>query len=979
MLALNGNAIAGSVDGGVAIGTNAIGIGNGANANSPVTGAVAIAVGNGAVAFGRDTVSGGYLALGEGATVNNARGGGLAIGRASATGIGAIAVGFAGSFNAQTRASAVDSMAIGNGSTASAQGAFALGVATSATNTYATALGANATASGVDSFANGRNAFAVSTDTVAIGRAAVAGATTVGTGAVAIGGTSNATGLNAVALGLAGSASAQGAVALGGQTSAAHANAVALGTGSITADAVGTASATIAGATYAYAGAIPGSTVSVGTSTAQRTLTNVAAGRVVSTSTDAVNGSQLFAAQQAIGVVDARAAALGGTVATGLGGGAAYSSATGVLTSPTYVIGGTSFNSVGAALGNLDGRVATNATNFSTLNTQLNAGTIGIVQQNPGSRVITVGQDSDGARVSLAGTGGNRVLAGLAPGTLAIGSDEAVNGAQLFETNQNVASLTTTVNAVTGGAGVKYFHSNSMAPDALAGGVDSVAVGPSSSASASSAVAIGNSAQANEANSVALGAGSITQAAAGTASTTLAGVNYNYAGSVPIGVVSVGTFGEERTVTNVAAGRVLATSTDAINGSQLFAVHQAVGVLDMRSAMLGGGIAASLGGAAVYDAVTGTLTPPGYAVGGLVVDSVGAALGNLDNRVSGNSTAIVTLSNQVNGAGLGLVQQDIGTRSINVATGTDGARVNFAGTSGDRVLAGVSAGTLAADSNEAVNGAQLYETNQGLAAVANSMAAISGGAGIKYFHNNSTGPDASATGNESISIGASSAAEDANSVAIGTAAHASGDSSIALGAGAEASAADSIAIGAQSVADRANSVSVGSTGAERVVANVAAGSRDTDAANVAQVRAVQTGAVQYDRNTDGSINPTSLTLNPGGSATVIHNVGSGVAPNDAVNVAQLDAMGRDIRGDVWEARREARGGNASAMAMVGMPQAYVPGRSMLAMGLGGYQGEVGIAVGLSGITQDGRWVYKAQMSGNTTHDVGLAVGAGIQW
>ena len=67
------------------------------------------------------------------------------------------------------------------------------------------------------------------------------------------------------------------------------------------------------------------------------------------------------------------------------------------------------------------------------------------------------------------------------------------------------------------------------------------------------------------------------------------------------------------------------------------------------------------------------------------------------------------------------------------------------------------------------------------------------------------------------------------------------------------------------------------------------------------------------------------------------------------------------------------------MAMAGLPQAYLPGKSMLAVGFGGYQGEYGMAVGLSGITENGRWVYKAQATGNTTRDWGFSVGAGIQW
>jgi autotransporter adhesin len=77
--------------------------------------------------------------------------------------------------------------------------------------------------------------------------------------------------------------------------------------------------------------------------------------------------------------------------------------------------------------------------------------------------------------------------------------------------------------------------------------------------------------------------------------------------------------------------------------------------------------------------------------------------------------------------------------------------------------------------------------------------------------------------------------------------------------------------------------------------------------------------------------------------------------------------------------RGYRGATSSAMAMAGLPQAYLPGKSMLAVAAGGYQGEYGMAVGYSGISDNGQWVYKGQLSGNTTRDWGFSVGGGILW
>ncbi|MFP3813148.1 hypothetical protein SB660_19265, partial [Bacillus sp. SIMBA_005] len=105
---------------------------------------------------------------------------------------------------------------------------------------------------------------------------------------------------------------------------------------------------------YAYAGTAPASTVSIGTSGNERTLTNLAAGRVSTTSTDAINGSQLNASNLAVTAVDGAVDTLGAGVASSFGGGAAYDPATGTLTAPSYSIGGTTYNNVGAALGGVD-------------------------------------------------------------------------------------------------------------------------------------------------------------------------------------------------------------------------------------------------------------------------------------------------------------------------------------------------------------------------------------------------------------------------------------------------------------------------------------------------------------------------------------------------------------------------------------------------------------------------------------------------
>ncbi len=233
--------------------------------------------------------------------------------------------------------------------------------------------------------------------------------------------------------------------------------------------------------------------------------------------------------------------------------------------------------------------------------------------------------------------------------------------------------------------------------------------------------------------------------------------------------------------------------------------------------------------------------------------------------------------------------------------------------------------------------------------------------GETYVAPVASGSNATAGGNGAVASGA-------NGVAIGNQAVASGTGSTALGQGATASAADSTAIGHGATAGHGNSVALGAGSATTVGAQAS-----YNAAYVGNSRST------------GEVNVGGRTVS---------GVAPGVAGTDAVNVNQLNAGvnhaltaanqytdGRiaQVEEDMWTINRGYRGATASAMAMAGLPQAYLPGKSMLSASFGGYQSEYGMAVGLSGITDNGRWVYRAQASGNTASEWGFSVGAGIQW
>ena len=292
---------------------------------------------------------------------------------------------------------------------------------------------------------------------------------------------------------------------------------------------------------------------------------------------------------------------------------------------------------------------------------------------------------------------------------------------------------------------------------------------------------------------------------------------------------------------------------------------------------------------------------------------------------------------------------------------------------------------------------------------------------------NSTLSNSGATGANAIAIGPNAVASAADGVAIGARAGALGAQGVALGAGSSVTQAGGVALGAASVADTAAgvagyvpptatdaqriaigattgtlaAVSVGNaaTGQYRQITGVAAGAADSDAVNVSQLRAVQgtvagidQSTVHYDTNADGTVNYNSVTMG-GSNATgpvAVRNVAPGVAGTDAVNVNQLtagvassarytDARVNQLQANLGNVAKEASAGTAGAMAMANLPQAYLPGKSMVAVGIASYDGQGALAVGVSRLSENAQWVVKFSGTANSRGKVGVAAGAGFHW
>ena len=111
----------------------------------------------------------------------------------------------------------------------------------------------------------------------------------------------------------------------------------------------------------------------------------------------------------------------------------------------------------------------------------------------------------------------------------------------------------------------------------------------------------------------------------------------------------------------------------------------------------------------------------------------------------------------------------------------------------------------------------------------------------------------------------------------------------------------------------------------------------------------------------------------------ISNVAKGVADTDAVNVSQLKQSIGDVHKRINKVGKEARGGIAGANAAAGLPQVYIPGKSMVAASAGTFKGESAVAVGYSRSSDNGKVIFKLQGNANTQGDVGGSVGVGYQW
>ncbi|MFX1803437.1 YadA-like family protein [Paraburkholderia sp. A1BS-2L] len=678
-------------------------------------------------------------------------------------------------------------------------------------------------------------------------------------------------------------------------------------------------------------------------------IVQLSPGTISADSTDAVNGSQLYALS--VGVGNAVQYDSPAQDSVTLGGAAAmnpvalHNVANGTLSAAsTDAVNGGQLYATNSSISNLAGDV----TNIQGDITNINGKLADAVMYDPSAHdSVTLGNASDMKPVGLHN---------VANGEVSVASNDVINGLQLYDAIQKFDSKS-----------MHYVGINSMPNDGNyngegATGTAAIAVGANALASGDNALAIGTGATASHSDAVALGAGSTTEAAIATTDATIGGQDYTFAGSNPASTVSIGSVGNERTLTNVAAGRLSASSTDAVNGSQLYATNSALDNLAQqtsnivqyddtsKSTITFGGAqgtkltnvaagdasvssADAVNGAQLYDVKEGaniaitkinnTLTtagwgaqaassdPTGYTYGGFIMDASGKvsnpAVLYVPNTIGTSASQIVLDPGQgnspyfVNGSRSQYLPK--GTVISNVANGlvdTDAASV---GQVYDIVSAATGGGLQStllrsqapdpANGSSGVNAAGLTRTYT-TAAYYSQVSGLADSSG-------SRGPSdaARASGAGSIAIGSNAFTPSANGVAVGVQAF--------------ASAKDAVAIGAGSVANQSNTVSVGNDGTgsyiaydangqvqtiqnavnTRRIVNLAAGQGDTDAVNVGQLRSVAAAL-----GGGAGINAAGGLIAPSYSVggTTVNTVGDAIANLDnrvQKNTAEIAALAAD--------------------------------------------------------------------------------------
>ncbi|MFV5665467.1 YadA-like family protein [Acinetobacter pittii] len=1024
----------------IASGENGIAIGTGAQANAKDT----ISIGTGNIVSGQ-----GSGAIGDPTTVTGT--GTYSIGNNNGT-IAANESGVFGNNNningnlsgvrviGNTNTVSNDNvMVVGNENTATSANAAVLGNYNTVSEEGGVGIGRNNIVSGTRAISMGTNSEATGEQSISIGhltKATAQGATALGWGADASGLHSTSIGEGSTASGAISSAIGSYATASGtlslalGSALANKDNSVAIGTLSDTnTNATQQSSATLNGLTYGdFAGQVTdtGMQVSIGAVGRERQIKNVGSGEISSTSTDGINGSQLYATNEILGnVSNSIQTTLGGNATlnpdgsiamTDIGGTGQNTIHNAILASQEEVAAGTNVASVDKTTGtngqdiytvNAKGTTASagssavtvtagtpdanNVTDYAVDLSQASKDSLAkadtalqsVVTQIDGVDVKTVDQNDN--KVNFV-SGDNVALTANADGSITVGTAADVTFNSVNTTNLTSTGTTQLGDSFTVNSGGSYYTgpitegdhitNKTYVDQATASAKTEVQQGKNitvTSSTGKDGQTVYKVATADEVdfNKVTVGDTTISKdgiAVANGPSITKDGIS-----------------GGGKKVTDVADGMISVDSKDSINGSQLHAI--------------GNNVTQLFGGNATY--VNNQITWNN--IGGTGQNTVDDAIKHVNNQVinanqgwnvstdsgsnatstvkpgqtvniNGNSDSGVLVTNSGNDIKVSLSDQiKIGSGdnavSINGNAGTiqagnvliDGSKGNI---SAGKVSINGEAGTVNGLTNTTWNSNNIVS---GQAATEDQLQQVAQNASAA-----ATAAKTTVSAGENITISNSKNSDGSTNYQVATSKDVKFNT---VNAGSVTT--DKISVGNASI-DKAG-INAGGNKVSNV-ANGTVSSTSKDAINGSQLHTSNTtiynylgGGANYETN-------TGPTYNVGGGS--YNNVGDALNSLDqkVTNVSnQLEQAFYSTNQRIDDVENRANAGNAQALATAGLPQAYIPGKNMMAISGGTYRGETGYAIGMSSISDNGKWVFKVSGSGNSRGDFGGTVGAGIQW
>ncbi|HHE3599440.1 TPA: YadA-like family protein [Pasteurella multocida] len=604
-------------------------------------------------------------------------------------------------------------------------------------------------------------------------------------------------------------------------------------------------------------------------------------------------------------------------------------------------------------------------------------------------------------------------------------------------------------------------------------GAGAVALGWKAKAKKQSSMALGQDAVADHKDAVALGSGSQTAEAVATTQATVNGFTYSgFTGTAPTSTVSVGKTGSERTITNVAAGRISQESTDAINGSQLYLALNTLGNVGntLVTNVLGGNATIAKDGN-----TAGNLTMTN--IGGTGQDTIHAAIEAVNNTAKAAKTGVEAGKNIV-------VNEKDGPDGNKIYTVETAKEVEFDKTTVGDVVIDKTTNDITGLANKELGGNTFAKSGRAATeeqlnkAVDNTVNILGGNAknengvlsmtnigdtGANNIHDAIKAVNAAAKASkttvvegDNIKVTTETAADGSRTYTVATQKDVKFDSAVAGGTKIDNNGLTFVDDSGNKIA---NSPSISKTGIDagnQKVVNVENGdvSQDSkDAVNGSQLFAQGEGVKNiiggdttynpatgtYTNNNIGGTGKNNIndaikasrnevkqgknmvvTPTTGANGQTIYEVAtadkvafdevkvggitidsttnkiSGIAKGDisenstdAVNGSQLYELQQKIAksGDNYnilnnrinKVDKDLRAGIAGANAAAGLPQAYIPGKSMVAVAAGTYKGQNAIALGMSRISDNGKVIIKLTGNTNSRGDFGASIGAGYQW